>query len=96
MYTFAKLKGTENYKVWAREMSFALRDAGLFSYANGTAMKPIPYTESECETVSEEKIEKREADIEKWVLNDSRAGGKIKSYVSNLIFKPSIVITWVF
>ena len=77
MYTFTKLKGTENYKVWAREMSFALRDAGLISYANGTAVKPIPYTESECDTVSEEKIEKREADIEKWILNDSRTGGKI-------------------
>ena len=65
MYTFIKLKSTENYKIWVRKMSFALRDVGLISYANGTAVKPIPYTKSECDTVSEEKIEKREADIEK-------------------------------
>lgn len=77
MYTFAKLKGTENYKGWAREMSFALRDAGLISYANGTAVKPNPYRKEECASVSEEKIEKREADIEKWILNDSRTGEKI-------------------
>lgn len=77
MYTFAKLKGTENYKGWAREMGFALRDAGLFSYANGTAVKPGPYTKEECASFSEEKIEKGEADIEKWILNDSRTCGKI-------------------
>lgn len=46
-------------------MSFALRDSGLISYANGTAVKPIPYTESECDTVSKEKIKKKEVDIEK-------------------------------
>ena len=40
MYTFANLKGTENYKEWAREMSFALRDAGLIPYASGTAVRP--------------------------------------------------------
>ena len=76
-YTFAKLKGTENYKEWAREISFALRDADLISYASGTAVRPDPYTKKERGSVSEEKFEKREADIEKWILNDSRTGGKI-------------------
>ena len=52
-------------------MIFVLRDAGLISYANGTAVK------SECNIVSEEKIQKREADIKKWILNNSRTGGKI-------------------
>ena len=28
-------------------------------------------------SVSEEKFEKNEADIEKWILNDSRTGGKM-------------------
>ena len=65
IYTFIKLKSTENYKVWAQKISFALRDAGLISYANGTAVKPILYTKSEYDIVSEKKIKKRKADIEK-------------------------------
>lgn len=85
IYTFAKIKGIENYKVWAREMSFALRDAGSISYANGTAVKPVPYTESEYATVSEEKIGKREADIEEWILNDSRTGGKIRKMCTRAV-----------
>lgn len=85
MYTFAKLKGTENYKGWAREMSFALRDAGLISYANGTAVKSNLCTKEECASVGEEKIEKREADIEKWILNDSRTGGKIEKMCTRAI-----------
>ena len=28
-YTFAKLSGAENYKEWAREMIFALKDSGI-------------------------------------------------------------------
>lgn len=76
-YTVAKLKGTENYKEWAREMGFALQDAGLESYADGTSIKPRLYIESEMYPMapllplSEEKIEKRQAEIDKWVLNNS-------------------------
>lgn len=40
IYIFAKLKGTEHHKEWAREMGFALQDAGLESYADGTSIKP--------------------------------------------------------
>lgn len=82
-YTFSKLKGTENYKEWVREMGFALRGAGLISYANGTSVKPKLHTEDEAHPrdgsapLSEEKIEKREAEVEKWILNDSRTCGKI-------------------
>ena len=59
-------------------MSFALRDAGLISYANGTAVKPIFYIKSECDTVNEEKIKKRETNIEKWIFNNSCTGRKIE------------------
>jgi len=38
-YSFEKLKGPDNYKEWAREMTFALQDAGLMSYINGTIRK---------------------------------------------------------
>ena len=85
MYTFAKLKGTENYKEWAREMSFALRDAGLINYASGTALRPDSYTKEERGSVNEENFEKREADIEKWILNDSRTGGKIEKMCTRAV-----------
>jgi hypothetical protein len=35
-YPFEKLKVPDNYKEWAGEMTFALRDAGLMGYVNGT------------------------------------------------------------
>ena len=41
-YTFAKLSSAENYKEWAREMIFALKDSGLWGYVDGTIIKPAP------------------------------------------------------
>ena len=82
-YTFAKLKGTENYKEWAKEMGFALQDAGLESYVDGMCKKPELYTKTKkypaapAVPLSEEKIEKRKAEVEKWVLNNSRTCDKI-------------------
>ena len=82
-YTFSKLKGTENYKEWAREMGFALQDAGLISYAYGMSAKPKLYTEEQkypkdkSALLSEEKIKKRETELKKWILNDMRTYGKI-------------------
>ena len=35
-YTFAKLSGAENYKEWAREMIFALKNSGLWGYHRET------------------------------------------------------------
>lgn len=80
---FSKLKGPEDFKEWAREMGFALQDAGLMSYANGTSAKPKLYREEEkgasngSAPLSDEQIEKREAEVEEWILNDSRTCGKI-------------------
>lgn len=84
-YTFTKLKGIENYKQRAREMGFALQDAGLESYADGTSIKPKLYTESEktpaafAIPLSEEKIEKRQAEVDKWILNSSKANAWYKT-----------------
>ena len=52
-------------------MGFALQDAGLISYASGMSVKPELYTEEQkhpkdgSAILSEEKIEKREAELEK-------------------------------
>lgn len=59
-------------------MSFALWDAGLISYTNNTVVKPIFHKEFECNTVNEEKIEKREVNIKKQIFNNSHTNEKIK------------------
>lgn len=46
-------------------MSFVLQNISLIKYANGITMKLVLYTKSKCATISEEKIEKRGADIKK-------------------------------
>lgn len=72
-YSFEKLKGPENYKEWAREMSFALRDAGLMSYVNGTFRKPVLD-----ETLKDpELIAKKEEAIDTWIQKDDRAVDKL-------------------
>ena len=55
-YTFAKLSGAENYKEWAREMIFALKDLGLWGYVDGTIVKPAPLSAKE-ETTAKAKQE---------------------------------------
>ena len=39
-YTFAKPSNTENYKEWAREIIFALKDLELWEYIDGIIVKP--------------------------------------------------------
>ena len=53
-YKFAKLSGAENYKEWAREMIFAMKDSGLWGYVDGTIIRPAPLVAKEGETVSAE------------------------------------------
>lgn len=81
---FPRLKGTENYKDWAREMGFYLQELGLMGHADGTLAKPELYTEEEKGTsngsaplLSDRTIERREEEVEKWRLNDLRTCGKI-------------------
>ena len=70
--TFPKLKGSDNYKEWAREMEFALKQVGLMGLVNGDRIRPLPHTEEQKEAIlqkdEDERIEKREEAIEKWDL----------------------------
>lgn len=65
IYTFVMLRIVLNYRVWAREMSFALQDAGLIRYGNDTVVKPAPYIKSKYDIIGKKKIQKRETYIEK-------------------------------
>lgn len=81
-YTFIKLKGTENYKKWAKKIGFALEDVGLERYANGIYKISELYTKIEKNlailaiSLSEKKIEKQKAEVKKWVFNNSRIYSK--------------------
>ena len=83
LYTFINLKGTENYKKWSREIGFALQDTSLESYADDTSTNPKMYIKSQKYLIApelplpEEKIKKRQAEIDKWTLNNSWTWDKI-------------------
>ena len=64
---------------WAREMTFALRDAGLMSYVNGTIRKPV----LDGTLDNFELIAMKEA-IVTWIQKDDRAVGKL----GKMCFKP--------
>jgi len=56
-YSFGKLKGPDNYKEWVRKMTFALRDAGLMGYVNGTIRKSVlDETLKDSELAKKEKV----------------------------------------
>ena len=77
-YTFAKLSGAENYKEWAREMIFALKDSGLWGYVDGTIIKPAPLEAKEKgETVTAEAKQETQDKIDLWTKDDARALGKM-------------------
>lgn len=95
-YAFAKLKGSENYKEWAREMGFALKEAGLMSLVNGDRSRPLEYKKEQKDVLlkkddGEDRIEKREDAIEKWNTNDGKVVGKIGRMCTKTVqmeFKP--------
>lgn len=95
-YAFAKLKGSENYKEWAREMGFALKEAGLMSLVNGDRSRPLEYKKEQKDVLlkkddGEDRIEKREHAIEKWNTNDGKVVGKIGRMCTKTVqmeFKP--------
>lgn len=64
-YSFEKLQGPNNYKEWAREMSFALRYAGLMGYVNGTIKKSVLSKDDK----DPEQIAKKEEVIDTWGSN---------------------------
>lgn len=70
-YTFSKLKEIENYKEWARKMTFAFQDTSLISYVSGIFVKPKLSTKKQKNTKNglllllKKKIKKREAQLKK-------------------------------
>jgi len=42
--SFQKLKGSENYREWAREMTSTLQTAELMGLVTGTVTIPTPYS----------------------------------------------------
>lgn len=69
-YAFAKLNESENYKEWAREMEFVLKDAGLMDFVNGDKNWSADYTEKQKQTYKEtsegeDRLERREEVIKK-------------------------------
>ena len=79
-YTFAKLSGAENYKEWAREMIFALKDSGLWGYVDGTITRPPPLATEVKEstvTISAEARQETQDKIDLWIKDDARALGKM-------------------
>lgn len=104
-YAFAKLKGNENYKEWAREMEFALKDAGLMDHINDDDEdQPTEYTKEQKELYKrtpegEDRLERRKEIIKKWKTNDARVVGKIGRMCTKTVqmeFKPewNAKITW--
>lgn len=77
-YRFPKLSGPDNYKEWARNMQFALMDAGLWNIVSGDIVKPVedsPQDPPQVQTAAERREFKKELD--EWVKDDARGKGKI-------------------
>ena len=72
-YSFEKLKGADNYKEWALEMSFVLKDAGLMGFVTGTAVKPVHDRNEK----RPDRVDKKQEAIDIWLEKDSRAVGKL-------------------
>ena len=73
-YMFAKLSGAENYKEWAKEMIFALKNSGLWGYVDGTIIKPAPLeAKKKRQTVTAEAKQETQEKINLWTKDDTRA-----------------------
>ncbi len=81
--TFFKLKRSDNYKEWACEMMFALRQVELMRLVNNDRIQPLSYTKEQKKTILEKneevRIEKREEVIEKWNINNEKMMSKIEA-----------------
>ncbi len=81
--TFFKLKESDNYKEWAREMTFALRQIELMRLVNDDQIQSLLYMKEQKKTILEKneevRIEKREEVIEKWDINNEKMMSKIEA-----------------
>ena len=81
-YSFAKLKGPENYKQWSRDMLFALKEAGLEGYLTGIVKQLPQLTDDQIKELgkgidAQERMERRDEARAKWSRDDNRCVGKI-------------------
>ncbi|KAK3176793.1 hypothetical protein OEA41_008118 [Lepraria neglecta] len=75
LFGFAKLKGPENFKTWWRNMQFALADALLLKYVDGTYPRPRPgpVPDGSSEAVKAESLR----DQNSWDAQDGRASARL-------------------
>ena len=76
-YMFTKLSGAKNYKEWAREMIFALKDSGLWRYVDGTIIRLAPLVAKGGETICAEVQKETQDKLDLWIKDDVCALGKI-------------------
>ena len=81
--TFFKLKRSDNYKEWACEMTFALRQIELMKLVNDDWIRSLSYTKEQKKIILEKneevRIEKHEEVIEKWDINNEKMINKIEA-----------------
>jgi hypothetical protein len=78
--TFAKLKGSVNYKKWAREMAFALQSAKLWGLITGDRRqlrRLVLKSEDEDDEERLDKIDQREQEIQNFAEEERRIVEKI-------------------
>ena len=90
-YTFVKLFKAENYKEWAREMIFALKNSGLWKYIDGTIVKSAPLLVKE--EITAEAKQKTQNKIDLWTKDDVRTLGKMVQ-MCNKIVQLGFGATW--
>ncbi len=80
-YRFAKLKGSENHKDLAREMSFALQDAGLMGHVTGETKQLPEYTDDQLKEMGRGLDAQDRVDLcqeaREWATNNRHTVSKI-------------------
>ena len=84
----------KNYKEWAREFIFALKDSGLLGYIDSTIIKPAPLeAKGKGEMVRAEAKQETQDKIAFWTKGDARALGKM-GRMCNKIVQLGFDATW--
>ena len=75
LFGFAELKGPENFKTWWRNIQFALADALLHKYVDGTYPRPRPgpVPDGSSEAGKDESLR----DQNSWDAQDGRASARL-------------------
>ena len=85
-YAFPKLRGSQNYREWARHMTLALKEAELWKIVTGTKKKPVALEAKEDDSEERtEKIEQRLEAISDFEDLEEKAIGKIGKMCINAV-----------